>query len=141
MQSVCSCTWYTADTDLVMTLWYEDGATVVINPIRKYDVIVIGDNHYTYTDKYLLTYYVSSSRVNKTLLNCFGLEAWPEQKKRIEYEYDHSSCKDGSGRNDVDSVPVKVFVDGEIKGARVFANGPLEVKHLPFSLFWPQRMT
>lgn len=78
MQSVCSCTWYTADTDLVMTLWYEDGATVVINPIRKYDVIVIGDNHYAYTDKYLLTYYVSSSHVNKTLLNCFGLEAWPE---------------------------------------------------------------
>lgn len=37
----------------------------------------------------------------------------------------------------VDSVPVKVFVDGEVKGARVFANGPLEVKHLLFSLFWP----
>ncbi len=78
MQSVCSCTWYTADTDLVMTLWYEDGTTVVINPIREYDVIVIGDNHYAYTDKYLLTYYVTSDRVNKTLLNCFGLEAWPE---------------------------------------------------------------
>ena len=78
MGSVCSCAWYSVDPELVITLWYEDGTTVVINPIRNKDVFIIGDSHYVYTDKYLMPYYEESSHVNKVLLNCFGLSEWPE---------------------------------------------------------------
>ncbi|MBR5136671.1 MAG: M56 family metallopeptidase [Clostridia bacterium] len=78
MESVCSCAWYTVDSDLVITLWYGDGTTVFINPVRNKDVIVIGDNHYAYADKYLTTYYEDACHINKVLLNCFGLSEWPK---------------------------------------------------------------